>query len=338
MNDKKFEDMMENWASHEMESAPQLRPKKEIYQMVKAKKRKTLFPVFARWATVGVAAAAIVLVAILHPALFLPSTYFERAPKKEELSVKQQKEEGSERGVPVSKKGKADDIGMVRTTVEESAMQQEKKPETKLAFNKKEEAETVGQPAPAQAPPPPVPEDVSDSAISPAQDKNGRHLQGDVKLTPQTNEQTQVIAKSRALSETRKTKEVSTLAAPTPGVARELYSDTSSSDGQLTESDALISEKAVEEEKKIGVKTFQVKNGVWVDTTHSQKKELIKIKRGSQAYHDLIKALPELKTYFEIEQKVIVNIGKYSIELADDGKTELKKDELEKLVKEYNLL
>jgi hypothetical protein len=220
-------------------------------------------------------------------------------------------------------------------------MRQEKEPETKLAFNEKEEAETVGQPAPAQAPPPPVPGDVSDSDISPAPDKNGRHLQGSVRLTPQISEQTeqtQVIAKSRALSETRKTKEVSTLAAPTPGVARKLYSDTSPSDGQLTESDALMSEKAVEEEKKIGVKTFQVKNGVWVDTTHSQKKELIKIKRGSQAYHDLIKALPELKTYFEIEQKVIVNIGKYSIELADDGKTELKKDELEKLVKEYNLL
>ena len=92
MNDEKFEKMMENWASQEVDSAPKLRPTKTMYQMVKAKKRKMLVPIFARWATVGVAALAIVLIAVLHPGLFRPSSYFEQVGQ-EEFSIEPQDEE-----------------------------------------------------------------------------------------------------------------------------------------------------------------------------------------------------------------------------------------------------
>ena len=58
----------------------------------------------------------------------------------------------------------------------------------------------------------------------------------------------------------------------------------------------------------------------------------------SQAYLDLITAIPELKTSFEIGKHVIVTIGPYSIEIADDGKTELTKNELKKLVTAFKKL
>ena len=86
------------------------------------------------------------------------------------------------------------------------------------------------------------------------------------------------------------------------------------------------------EVKKVDSKTFSLINGVWVDNEHSEKKEIIKIRRGSQAYKNLIAAMPELRKYFEIGEKVIVNVGKYSIEIAEDGKIELTEEELKKIV------
>ena len=91
-------------------------------------------------------------------------------------------------------------------------------------------------------------------------------------------------------------------------------------------------DKESAEEKQIGSKTFRLQDGIWVDTTHTPQHTLLKIKRGSQAYHDLLKALPELKAYFEIGKHVIVNIGKYSIEIADEGKTTLTEEELTQLM------
>jgi hypothetical protein len=94
-------------------------------------------------------------------------------------------------------------------------------------------------------------------------------------------------------------------------------------------------ETEVTRTKRVGSKTFHFKNGVWIDAEYSQDKKIIKIKRDSQAYHDLITAIPQLKAYFEIGKHVIVNIGKYSIEIADDGKTELTDKELNQLVSAF---
>ena len=62
--------------------------------------------------------------------------------------------------------------------------------------------------------------------------------------------------------------------------------------------------------------------------------QLITIKRDSRAYHDLIAVMPELKDYAAIGQKVIVNFGDYSLEIADNGKTVLTNDELQQLKKQ----
>ena len=78
MNDEKFDEIMKNWVSHEIESTPQLRPKKEMYQMVKAKKQKVFFPVFARWATIGAAA----VYGITHPELIYTIANFALSRKR----------------------------------------------------------------------------------------------------------------------------------------------------------------------------------------------------------------------------------------------------------------
>ena len=73
MKDEEFDKAMDTWASKELESAPQLHPTGEMYRMVKSRRRKAMFPIYARWVLVGVSVAALVLMVILNPLIFRPS-------------------------------------------------------------------------------------------------------------------------------------------------------------------------------------------------------------------------------------------------------------------------
>jgi hypothetical protein len=312
MNDEKFEEIMKEWASHEIESAPQLRPTKEMYQMVKAKKRKVLFPVFARWATVGIAAVTLIVVGILHPDVFRPSTYFEQPPGKQELSGEPPQEEVAQERVPASTTEKSDDLALFRTTLDESAMRSGKETEKRSSVSKEGESMTVEQPALMS-------ESTSDSPV-------GQTVQQPV-AAPR-------IAKSRTISKAPKSKAASPQPSLPSDAEEKFDSGISYQNGQFAAPEPPMSDKDTVGEKHVGSKTFRLKNGVWADSNHSQKKEIIKIKRNSQAYHNLITAIPDLEVYFEIGQNVVVNIGEYSIEIADEGKTELTEDDLKTLVKE----
>lgn len=171
--------------------------------------------------------------------------------------------------------------------------------------NKDGDTTTVNQPLP-------LPEGVSDYAVGQS-----------------TRQQLAApAAKFRSMSELQKT-----VAPPSADKAGEiLRPEPTSGPGRTTESS---DDKELKRTKRVRSKIFHFKDRVWVDTEHSETKQLIKIKRDSQAYHDLITAIPELKIYFEIGDQVIVTIGRYSIKIADDGKTALTDDELEHLVKAF---
>jgi len=87
--------------------------------------------------------------------------------------------------------------------------------------------------------------------------------------------------------------------------------------------------------KTVGSKTFILHDKTWIDRQHTPKAALITIKRDSQAYRDLLKAIPDLQIYCELGEKVIVNIGKYSVKIADNGKTTLTQAELQELVRAF---
>lgn len=70
MDKKKFDKIMDEWAAHEMEAAPDLKPRPEVYQKLEEKQKKTRFVLFSwpvRLAAAGIAAALIALVIILQP-------------------------------------------------------------------------------------------------------------------------------------------------------------------------------------------------------------------------------------------------------------------------------
>jgi hypothetical protein len=70
MDKKKFDDLMDEWASHEMKVAPEISPTEKVYQRLKDRQKKsrfTLIPWPIRWAAAGLAAAVIILFIVLKP-------------------------------------------------------------------------------------------------------------------------------------------------------------------------------------------------------------------------------------------------------------------------------
>jgi len=70
MDEKKFEDLMDKWASHEMSAAPEIHPTAKVYQKLKDKHKKPRFLIFSwpvRLAAAGIAAAVIILLIVLQP-------------------------------------------------------------------------------------------------------------------------------------------------------------------------------------------------------------------------------------------------------------------------------
>ncbi|MEE8605707.1 MAG: hypothetical protein V3S65_10040, partial [Candidatus Aminicenantaceae bacterium] len=70
MDKKKFDKVMDEWAAHEMEAAPDLKPRPEAYQKLEEKKKKPRFALFSwpvRLAAAGIAAAFIILLVVIQP-------------------------------------------------------------------------------------------------------------------------------------------------------------------------------------------------------------------------------------------------------------------------------
>ncbi|MCP4402090.1 MAG: VWA domain-containing protein [bacterium] len=84
--------------------------------------------------------------------------------------------------------------------------------------------------------------------------------------------------------------------------------------------------------KSFGNKTFLVlEDGSWIDREHKSGAALIRIQRNSEAYKALIDAIPELEKYFDLGDCVLVNLGRYSVEITPEGKTSLEWTRLRRL-------
>lgn len=70
MDEEKFKQLMDKWASHEMNAAPEIHPSAEVYQKLKDREKKPGFAAISwpvRWAAAGIAAAVIILFIVLQP-------------------------------------------------------------------------------------------------------------------------------------------------------------------------------------------------------------------------------------------------------------------------------
>ena len=67
--------------------------------------------------------------------------------------------------------------------------------------------------------------------------------------------------------------------------------------------------------KQVKNKTFHLKDGVWIDTTHKSETKTTKIEFGSDAYFDLLKKEPDISKYLAIGKHVIVSYKGKSYEI-----------------------
>jgi Ca-activated chloride channel family protein len=87
--------------------------------------------------------------------------------------------------------------------------------------------------------------------------------------------------------------------------------------------------------RRVGGRTFDLRNGVWTDARYVKTMETTTIKPFSTAYFDLIAALPELKPVFVLGERVIVAGRGKAIALAEGGLSELSAPALAALVKAW---
>ena len=293
MDDKKFEQMMEDWVSKEMASAPDMRPTPDMRQAVASRKRPFAFALFARWATVGVAAAAMILMAVLYPGWFRPQQIFEQAEQQ---------------ASPVEKPAAADALNTPAASAETAKEQAEPAIVAAAPTDERIAAGESQLSAPRMMraePSAPVTESMSarpplDATFAPA-----RKSAPKICAVPQPSQDEGAL-----------TKGISAL----PGKGN---SDLALMTAQEAERLAQC--------QQIGEKTFLLQHGVWVDSADAPEKARIAIRRDSPAFRDLLALRPDLNIYLEPLPQVVVNLGEVSVEISAQGKTALTDDDLKRL-------
>ena len=89
------------------------------------------------------------------------------------------------------------------------------------------------------------------------------------------------------------------------------------------------------DKKRVGSKSFYLRGGIWIDDSHRPSAVLIQLQRGSKGYKILLGAIPDLEEFFKLGERVIVNFGKYSIEITPQGRTSLTTSEVRDLQTEW---
>lgn len=294
MDDKKFEQMMEDWASKEMASAPDMRPTPDMRQAVASRKRPFAFALFARWATVGVAAAAMILVSVLHPGWFRSQQILEQA---EQQASPLEKPASDALNTPAASAETAKEQAEPAIIAAAPTDERIAAGESQLSAPRMMRAEPSAPVTESTAARPPL-----NAAFAPARKAAAAPK---ICAVPQPSQDEGALTKGISALQG---KGKSDLALMTAQEAERLAQC-----------------------QQIGEKTFLLQHGVWVDSADAPEKARIAIRRDSPAFRDLLALRPDLNIYLEPLPQVIVNLGEVSVEISAQGKTALTDDDLKRL-------
>jgi Ca-activated chloride channel family protein len=102
---------------------------------------------------------------------------------------------------------------------------------------------------------------------------------------------------------------------------------------RLDDADSLVGNRALPDEaRQVGRRTFVLRQGVWTDVGFETGLRTIEVAPYSQAYFDLVRRLPALKTYFAMSDRLVIAGDGVALELSDGGVTRLSSSELETIV------
>lgn len=85
--------------------------------------------------------------------------------------------------------------------------------------------------------------------------------------------------------------------------------------------------------RRIGERTFALRDGRWTDQRYDAKIQTTRIKPFSKAYFDLLASLPELRAPFALGDRVVVMGRTRAIELTEDGASTLNVADLDAIVR-----
>jgi Ca-activated chloride channel family protein len=98
---------------------------------------------------------------------------------------------------------------------------------------------------------------------------------------------------------------------------------------RLDDADSLVGNRALPDEaRQVGRRTFVLRQGVWTDVGLETGLRTIEVAPYSQAYFDLVRRLPALKTYFAMSDRLVIAGDGVALELSDGGVTRLSSSEL----------
>ncbi|MGB6363942.1 MAG: VWA domain-containing protein, partial [Thermoanaerobaculia bacterium] len=84
--------------------------------------------------------------------------------------------------------------------------------------------------------------------------------------------------------------------------------------------------------RQIGRRAFVLRDGVWTDVGFEAGLRTIEVAPYSQAYFELVRRLPALKTYFALSDRLVIVGEGVALELSAGGVTKLSSSELEAVV------
>ena len=102
-------------------------------------------------------------------------------------------------------------------------------------------------------------------------------------------------------------------------------------------SEALADESRVRNEntRTVGGRVFRNQKGTWTDTNKPRSTAMLTIKPFTPAYFALLRALPELESYWKVFTNVQISGRNLSVKLAPDGVSQLSAQEIANAVKEF---
>ncbi|MEK6597052.1 MAG: hypothetical protein AABY91_01870 [Gemmatimonadota bacterium] len=87
--------------------------------------------------------------------------------------------------------------------------------------------------------------------------------------------------------------------------------------------------------RRVGGRMFVQRSGVWTDLAHADGGQVVQVKAFSQAYFDLVTALPEIREWLAVGDDLLIGGRRMSIRIGDAGKATWGSGELDRLVRSF---
>ena len=87
--------------------------------------------------------------------------------------------------------------------------------------------------------------------------------------------------------------------------------------------------------RRVGGRMFVRRAGVWTDLAHADGTQVIQVKAFSQAYFDLVTALPEIREWLAVGNDLLIGGRRMGIRIGETGKAAWGSGELDRLVRSF---